>query len=69
MPEKTAGKVGKWMQNQSDKSGDKVGAVIAADYVEFGNTKYVATTANNNMIDFWDSNNYIKKESINTSDI
>lgn len=69
MPEKAQGKIGKQMANPNDKSGDKVGAIIAADFVELGNTKYVVTTANNNMIDFWDSNNYAQKESINTADI
>jgi WD40 repeat protein len=43
--------------------------VIAADYVEMGNIKFVATTSNNNSINFWDSNNYIFRERINTSDI
>ena len=37
------------------------GAFIAADYIEHGNIKLVATTSNNNAIDFWDSNNYIHK--------
>ena len=37
------------------------GAFIAADYIELGQTKLVATTSNNNAIDFWDSNNYIHK--------
>ena len=48
------------------------GAVIAADYIEIENTntKYVATTSNNNTINFWDcTNNYSYKERINTSDI
>jgi len=36
-----------------------MGAVIAADYLELGNMKYVATTANNNKIDLWDSNTYV----------
>mmetsp|Transcript_21365 Transcript_21365/g.33044 ORF Transcript_21365/g.33044 Transcript_21365/m.33044 type:complete len:185 (+) Transcript_21365:613-1167(+) len=31
--------------------------------------KYVATTSNNNKIDFWDSNTYSPKESIDTSNI
>jgi hypothetical protein len=43
--------------------------VIAADYIEMGNIKFVATTSNNNSINFWDSNNYIFRERLNTSDI
>ena len=45
------------------------GAFIAADYIEYGSTKLVATTTNNNQIYFWDSNNYIWRERINTSEI
>jgi len=45
------------------------GAVIAADYVEMNNIKFVATTSNNNSINFWDSNNYIFRERLNTSEI
>ena len=52
-----------------EKNVGKGGAVIAADYVELGNTKYVATTSNSNCINFWDPNNYIKREKIDTSDI
>ncbi len=43
--------------------------MIAADYIEMGNIKFVATTSNNNSINFWDSNNYIFRERLNTSDI
>jgi WD40 repeat protein len=34
-----------------------------------GNIKFVATTSNNNSINFWDSNNYIFRERLNTSEI
>lgn len=53
----------------SEKNAGSGGAVIAADYIEMGNIKYVATTANNNSINFWDSNNYIFRERLNTSEI
>ena len=52
-----------------EKNAGSGGAVIAADYVEMGNTKFVATTSNNNSINFWDSNNYIFRERLNTSEI
>ena len=52
-----------------EKNAGAGGAVIAADYVEMGNIKFVATTSNNNSINFWESNNYIFRERINTSDI
>jgi len=52
-----------------EKNAGSGGAVIAADYIEFGSTKFVATTANNNSINFWDSNNYIFRERLNTSEI
>jgi hypothetical protein len=42
----------------SDKSAIKHGAIIAADYIELGNTKLVATTSNGNRIDFWHASNY-----------
>ena len=42
-----------------DRNNNRMGAVIAADYLELGNMKYVATTANNNKIDLWDSNTYV----------
>lgn len=46
------------------------GAVIAAEYIEMGNTKLVATTSNNNSIYFWDpANNYREMGSLNTSEI
>ena len=52
-----------------EKNAGAGGAVIAADYIEMGNIKFVATTSNNNSINFWDSNNYIFRERLNTSDI
>jgi hypothetical protein len=52
-----------------EKNAAAGGAVIAADYVEMGNIKFVATTSNNNSINFWDSTNYLFRERINTSDI
>lgn len=71
---------GKWLQNVpgknyfmlqilTEKNAGSGGAVIAADYIEMGNTKFVATTSNNNSINFWDSNNYIFRERLNTSEI
>ena len=44
---------------------------FAADYVEIANTniKFVATTTNNNQINFWDSNNYIFRDRMNTNEI
>jgi len=71
-------KTGRWMQNvpgkfiytnEIEKNAGAGGAVIAADYIEMGNIKFVATTSNNNSINFWDSNNYIFRERLNTSDI
>jgi len=62
-------KTGRCIQNVPEKNAGAGGAVIAADYVEMGNIKFVATTSNNNSINFWDSNNYIFRERINTSDI
>ena len=52
-----------------EKNAGSGGAVIAADYIDMGNTKFVATTSNNNSINFWDSNNYIFRERLNTSEI
>lgn len=52
-----------------EKNAGGGGAVIAADYVEMNNIKFVATTSNNNSINFWDSNNYIFRERLNTSEI
>lgn len=43
------------------------GAVIGADYIDSENL--VATTSNNNSINLWDSNNYIFRERIPTSEI
>jgi hypothetical protein len=73
-------KTGRWIQNVPgklmirnqlyiEKNAGAGGAVIAADYIEMGNIKFVATTSNNNSINFWDSNNYIFRERLNTSDI
>jgi hypothetical protein len=45
------------------------GAFIAADYIELGLNRLVATTSNNNAIDFWDSTNYIHKTQENTPEI
>lgn len=53
----------------SEKNAGSGGAVIAADYIEMNNIKFVATTSNNNSINFWDSNNYIFRERLNTSEI
>ena len=55
--------------NSVEKNAGSGGAVIAADYIEMGNIKFVATTSNNNSINFWDSNNYIFRERLNTSEI
>jgi len=42
-------KTGKWMMNVPEKNPkEKCGAFIAADYIEHGNIKFVATTTNNN---------------------
>jgi WD40 repeat protein len=57
-------KTGKFKQTVGDNGG---GAVIGADFIESENL--VATTANNNSINLWDSNNYIFRERIPTSEI
>jgi WD40 repeat protein len=62
-------KTGKLIQHVPEKNKGSSGAVIAADYIEFGNIKFVATTSNNNAINFWDVNGYMPRERINTSDI
>ena len=62
-------RTGKWIQNVPEKNKGSGGAVIAADYIEYGNIKFVATTSNNNAINFWDVNGYMPRERINTSDI
>jgi hypothetical protein len=63
-------KTGQWMMNVPARStGSGGGAVIAADYVHEKNMKLVATTHNNNVINFWDSNTYVYNTKINTSDI
>jgi len=61
-------KTGGLLHNVPEKN-IKGGAIFAADYIEMGNTKYFATCQNNNTINFWDSNNYIHKERLNTSEI
>jgi WD40 repeat protein len=43
------------------------GAFIAADYID--SLKLVATTSNNNAIDFWDAANYQLKMQENTPEI
>ena len=46
------------------------GAVIAADYIEFENQKYVVTTSNNNTLYFYDPlTDYRLVNTINTSEI
>ena len=66
-------KTGKFLWNApAGKNAGAGGAFIAADYIEGGhkgNIKYVATTSSNNSINFWDSNNYMFRDRINTSDI
>jgi WD40 repeat protein len=49
--------------------GDKIGAIIVADYIEHGNNKYVVTATNNNQIILWDATNYQQREKTETSDI
>jgi hypothetical protein len=53
----------------TDKSAVKHGAIIAADYIEMGNTKLVATTSNGNRIDFWHASNYQHSDQTSTSNI
>ena len=60
-------KNGKMVYCVPEKSGSSGGAVISADHLDGRN--YVATTANNNSINFWDENNYIFRERICTSEI
>ena len=62
-------RTGKWMFSVPEKSTGEGGAFIAADYVEQGNIKFVDTTTNNNQINFWDSNNYIFRDRMNTNEI
>ena len=52
-----------------EKNAGSGGAVIAADYIEMNNIKFVATTSNNNSINFWDTNNCMFRERLNTSEI
>lgn len=60
---------GKWLMNVPARSTGTGGAVIAADYIEHNNIKLVATTSNNNSINFWDSNTYVFNTRLNTSEI
>lgn len=57
----------------SSKDGSMIqadlGSVIAADYVQYEQKKYVATTSNNNAINFWDCQNYTNCGKITTPDI
>ena len=46
-----------------------LGSVIAADYVQYEQKKYVATTSNNNAINFWDHQNYTSCGKIPTPEI
>lgn len=62
-------KTGKLLQTVPEKVSDNKGVMIAADYIEKGSTKYVATTTNNLQICFWDSNNYIYRNMINCASI
>lgn len=63
-------KTGKFMMTvPARQTGSGGGAVIAADYVHQNNIKLVATTHNNNSINFWDSNTYVFNTRINTSEI
>lgn len=62
-------RTGKWMMNVPEKNLGSSGTFIAADYVEQNNIKFVATTSNNNSINFWDSNNYIFRDRLNTAEI
>lgn len=63
-------KTGKFMMTvPARQTGSGGGAVIAADYVHQGNIKLVATTHNNNAINFWDSNTYVFNDRLNTADI
>ncbi len=43
-------RTGKYIKNVPEKSIGKWGAIIAADYIEYGTTKYIATTSNNMSI-------------------
>lgn len=54
-----------------DKSIGNGGAFIAADYVHIENTtvKFVATTTNNLQINFWDHQNYMHRDRLNTNEI
>ena len=60
---------GKWLMHVPARSTNTGGAVIAADYIEHNNIKLVATTSNNNSINFWDSNTYVFNTRLNTSEI
>lgn len=60
---------GKWLMNVPARQTGNGGSVIAADYIHHGNIKLVATTSNNNSINFWDSNTYVFNTRLNTSEI
>lgn len=60
-------KTGKRDRLVPEKAGATGGAVIGADYIP--EYKYIATTSNNNSINFWDSGNYIFSDRICTSEI
>lgn len=60
-------------ENEVSKDGQlisaELGSVIAADYIELGNKKFVATTSNSKSINFWDANNYGACNKLSTPDI
>jgi len=62
---------GKMVQSVPEKKMNNSGSFIAADYCEVANSnfKFVATTSNNNSIDFWDPNNYIFRTQESTGEI
>lgn len=60
---------GKWQLNVPQNNTGKGGAIIAADYVENGTYKAVATTTNNNAINFYHAQTYAFNDKLNTSDI
>ena len=59
-------KNGKFIDSYPNKAKGVGGAFLAADFVEYKNLKFVATTNNNNQISFWDSNNYVFRDRIPT---
>ena len=68
---------GEFLMSVSEKTsktggaGGVGGAYIAADYVHIEGTsiKWVATTQNNNTINFYESANYLWRERLSTSEI